>query len=226
MRLSGRFLGWLFAVTGLIGFSGSAIAQTRFTISPNFAAPGQVVQFTDTSSPTPTSWSWNFGDPSSGAANTSTLQNPTHVYSAEAVYPVTLITSDGGPVTNPLSVQAASGSCQQGPQTLCVNGGRFQVTAAWTTPDSSFGIASAVPLTNDAGYFWFFNSSNTEMVVKVLDGCASNHAYWVFAAGLTNVQVNWMVIDTQTGFGFTQTSDQGTPFAPVQATSAFPASCP
>ena len=226
MPLSARFLRLLFAVSGLIGLRAVTIAQTSFTISPYLAAPGQVVHFTDTSSPTPTSWLWTFGDPSSGAANTSTLQNPTHVYSAEAVYPVTLITSEGGPVTNPVSVQAASGSCQQGPQTLCLNGGRFQVNVAWTKPDSTSGVANAVKLTDDSGYFWFFNPSNIEMVVKVLDGCAFNHAYWVFASGLTNVQVAWDVVDTQTGFGFTQTNDQGTPFAPVQATDAFPSSCP
>ena len=37
------------------------------------------------------SWSWNFGDPSTGAANTSTLQNPTHTYNATGCYSITLI---------------------------------------------------------------------------------------------------------------------------------------
>lgn len=35
-------------------------------------------------------WSWNFGDPSSGANNTSTNQNPTHRYTQYNSYPVTL----------------------------------------------------------------------------------------------------------------------------------------
>jgi gliding motility-associated-like protein len=38
---------------------------------------------------------WNFGDPASGAANTSTLVNPTHVYSAAGNYTVTLIAQNG-----------------------------------------------------------------------------------------------------------------------------------
>lgn len=48
------------------------------------------IQFNDASSPAPSSWIWDFGD---GA--TSTLQNPTHAYSALAVYTVTLIADDG-----------------------------------------------------------------------------------------------------------------------------------
>lgn len=205
-----------------------AMAQgtAGFTFSPTNPTPGQSVQFTDTSNPPPASWAWNFGDPASGANNTSTLQNPTHVFSAVGTYSVTLTVPDAGPVTNSVSVNSATGSCQQGPGFLCLVGGRFQVNANWTTPDGSSGAGTAVPLTDGSGYFWFFDPTNTEMVVKVLSGCAINNAYWVFAAGLTNVQVNWQVLDTKTGVSYTQVNTQGTPFAPVQATSAFPTSCP
>ncbi|MGC8866449.1 MAG: PKD domain-containing protein [Bacteroidales bacterium] len=54
----------------------------------------QATQFTDQSLTTSGSivqWKWNFGDPASGASNTSTLQNPTHVFSAPGVYTVQLI---------------------------------------------------------------------------------------------------------------------------------------
>ncbi|MBL7981905.1 MAG: PKD domain-containing protein [Flavobacteriales bacterium] len=37
-----------------------------------------------------TAWSWDFGDPASGAANTSQEQLPTHVFSAPGTYTVTL----------------------------------------------------------------------------------------------------------------------------------------
>lgn len=43
------------------------------------------VSFTDTSKNNPISWRWNFGD-----GTTSTLQNPTHVFSPEGTYNVTL----------------------------------------------------------------------------------------------------------------------------------------
>jgi hypothetical protein len=120
----------------------------------------------------------------------------------------------------------ATAGCQQGAGFLCLNGGRFQVNANWTNPDGTNGAGTAVSLTDDSGYFWFFNAANIEIVVKVLNGCAINNAYWVFAAGLTNVQVNWQVLDTQTGVSFTQVNPQGTAFAPIQSTTAFPTSCP
>jgi len=47
-------------------------------------------QFTDASTVCPNVFTWNFGDPSSGAANTSTLQNPTHTFSTPGNYVVTL----------------------------------------------------------------------------------------------------------------------------------------
>ena len=54
------------------------------------------VVFTDTSSNTPTSWLWDFGD---GSA-TSTAQNPTHPYAAPGDYTVTLTaTNASGPST-------------------------------------------------------------------------------------------------------------------------------
>ena len=41
------------------------------------------------------SWIWNFGDPASGANNTSTIQNPTHTFSSTGVYSVTLVADNG-----------------------------------------------------------------------------------------------------------------------------------
>lgn len=51
--------------------------------------------FTDRSTGNPTSWRWNFGDEQFPTRNTSTLQNPTHVYSFPGTYTVTLEVSDG-----------------------------------------------------------------------------------------------------------------------------------
>ena len=56
--------------------------------SSNYVAGGCVnpIQFTDLSTNGPTSWLWNFGD----GTPTSTLQNPTHQYTATGSYDVTL----------------------------------------------------------------------------------------------------------------------------------------
>ncbi len=56
-----------------------------FTASPTTIKAGQSIQFTDQSTNSPTSWSWDFGDNSS-----STLQSPSHIYSSPGSYEVTL----------------------------------------------------------------------------------------------------------------------------------------
>ncbi len=64
-----------------------------FTGTPTTTCNG-IVAFTDNSQNLPTAWLWNFGDPGSGAANTSTLQNPGHTYSTPGTYTVTLTASN------------------------------------------------------------------------------------------------------------------------------------
>ncbi|HVT58729.1 MAG TPA: LamG-like jellyroll fold domain-containing protein [Thermoanaerobaculia bacterium] len=111
--------------------------------------------------------------------------------------------------------------CSPGSTSLCLNGGRFSVTANFNAGGVNAGVAQVVQLTPDTGYLWFFDSSNVEAVVKVLDGCALSGHYWVFAGGLTNVNVVMTVTDTHTGKIQTYTNPANTEFQPIQDTSAF-----
>ena len=113
------------------------------------------------------------------------------------------------------------GPCVADSSSLCLNDGRFRVNAWWKTSNGS-GAATAVPLTGDTGYFWFFSPQNVEIMVKVVNGCAFNNAYWVFGAGLTNVEVTLGVLDTQAATLKTYVNPLNTPYAPLQDTSAFP----
>ncbi len=117
-----------------------------------------------------------------------------------------------------------SGPCTPDVNSLCLNGGRFRVTAAWETATGS-GTGTAIPGTADTGQFWFFSSDNVEMVVKVLNGCGFNQRYWVFAGGLTNVKVTLTVTDMSNGTVKVYTNPINTPFQPIQDTGAF-ATCP
>ena len=103
--------------------------------------------------------------------------------------------------------------------------GRFTVSATWRTPQGQSGAGQFVPVTDNSGYFWFFDPGNVETVVKVLDGCGLNSRFWVFAAGLTNVQVDLVVTDTRTGAQVAYHNALGQSFLPIQDTSAF-ATCP
>ncbi len=68
------------------------MSLTNFTADVFSGPVPLTVQFTDLSSPTPTGWLWDFGD-----GNTSTLQNPQHIYALTGAFTVTLtITSPSG----------------------------------------------------------------------------------------------------------------------------------
>jgi predicted enzyme related to lactoylglutathione lyase len=119
-----------------------------------------------------------------------------------------------------LLLEPVTAGCIADGQTLCLSGGRFQVTATYSAGGSLAGQAHVVP-EGDNGLLWFFSSTNIEAVVKVIDGCAAGGHFWFFAGGLTNVQVVLTVVDTQTGAVRIYTNPQGTAFAPIQDTSAF-----
>ncbi len=106
------------------------------------------------------------------------------------------------------------------PATDLLFDGRFLVSADWETPDGQHGQGVGVQLTDESGYFWFFSAANVELIVKVLDGCALNQRYWVFAGGLTNVKVTLGVRDILTGIEQNYVSAQNAAFAPLQDTNA------
>ena len=122
-------------------------------------------------------------------------------------------------------VALSGGSCRPDGSTLCFGNGRFRVTATWRKPDGASGVGASVPVTDDSGYFWFFDAENIEIVAKVLDGCGVNGRHWVLAGGLTNVEAALVVTDTTTGAAKTYANPAGTAFRPIQDTAAF-ATCP
>ncbi|WNJ19555.1 PKD domain-containing protein [Pontibacter sp. G13] len=72
-------------------------AFANFGSSLTTGCPGANIQFSDSSTTTSNnivSWSWDFGDPASGANNTSTLQNPAHSFSSPGSYDIRLAVVD------------------------------------------------------------------------------------------------------------------------------------
>ena len=100
--------------------------------------------------------------------------------------------------------------CVSGPQALCLQQARFRVEVSWTASNiGQSGAGHSMPLTPDSGAFWFFQPSNIELVVKVLDGRAINGHFWVFWGALSNVGYTITVTDTETGAVKTYVNPEG-----------------
>jgi PKD repeat protein len=71
--------------TRTLTVTASPAPDASFDFSPVTAVAGQAVIFSDTSTGSPTSWLWNFGDGTSSA-----IQNPSHSFATSGSYNVTL----------------------------------------------------------------------------------------------------------------------------------------
>jgi gliding motility-associated-like protein len=99
---------------------------------------------------TSTTYAWNFGDPTSGS-NTSALTNPTHAYTADGTFTVTLTAT-----TNTLLGTTTVASCSN---TVSKAATVYPFTAAdYTSSPVCLGNASTVSITN-------FNSANTYSIL-------------------------------------------------------------
>jgi PKD repeat protein len=70
---------------------GTPLPDTSFTSDIRVGAVPFTVQFTDTSTNSPTKWEWSFGD-----GETSALQNPAHTYQSAGTYTIKLTATNGG----------------------------------------------------------------------------------------------------------------------------------
>jgi len=89
-------------ISGTISVTISSLPIANFTTNPP-ACQESVVVFSDQSSTfigTISTWEWNFGDPASGALNTSAQQNPTHYFSSAGTFAIALtVTTSSGCVS-------------------------------------------------------------------------------------------------------------------------------
>jgi hypothetical protein len=120
---------------------------------------------------------------------------------------------------SPASAKAST-PCKTVASTLVLNDCRFGLNVEWTDSRGRTGRGTPVSLTNDTGYFWFFNAANVELVIKVLDARSINGSFWVFYGALSNVDYTLTVSDSLTGEVKVYRNRSGS-FASVGDTAAF-----
>lgn len=104
---------------------------------------------------------------------------------------------------------------------LAFHGRRFSVDAFWRDASGGSGQGTPVQLDDQSGYFWFFEPKNPELFVKVLDACEPFGFYWVFVAGLTNLEVDVTVADERVDFVPVYNNPLGRDFVTVIDTQTF-----
>lgn len=110
------------------------------------------------------------------------------------------------------------GSLAAGP---CLGNGRFRVEIVWQT---STLAGPGLPLeigSDDSQLFSFFDTSNWEVLVKVLDGCSLNGRFWVYAAASTDLAYDLIVTDTWTGKRSIYRNAAGVPAPAITDANAF-----
>jgi PKD repeat protein len=173
--------------------AGPAVPSASFTAAPASGTAPLSVQFTDTSTGSPTAWSWDFGD---GA--TSTAQNPSHTYPTAGTYTAKLVASNAAgssqPATNTISVTATapSGITAVGSQSALSSSAVSAVTltapasvAAGDLLVAAFSVNERPAVTAPPGW---------TPIVSALkpDGGAEVFAYYrVAAAGDAGASWNW-----------------------------------
>jgi hypothetical protein len=209
--------------------SGSCDASGRFTLNQDLAPPfyraGQFRETLTSGAKTNVNFPVNLAAGQRLNLHLQYIPNATGLASDTLVLGATLTGGTTDTITLDLDGVGVNPPPCNPTMDLCLNDERFKVQSHFLTSDATNGLAGRVKLTGDTGYTFFFSPSNVEAVIKVLNACPVNNRYWVFAGGLTDVRTVITVTDTQRDAVKTYINPQGSPYQPIQDTSAF-ATCP
>lgn len=180
--------------------AGTIPPTADFTTATTSSCTGQI-SFADASTPA-TSWAWNFGD-----GNTSTLQNPTHTYTANGTYNVSLTITENG----------------QNGSTTKNNYITISMPAAPVTTGGNGTVGSKVTLsaTGSATLNWYSTSTGGTSLATgstyVTPPLSTTTNYYVESDVTQSVQSIGMAAKGTTGGYYTSTAKQGEVFNALTA---------
>jgi len=149
------------STTGYITVTSVISPIASFTADVKSGTVPFTVQFTDTSSYTPTSWEWSFGDGSS-----STEENPTHIYTTAGIYSVThTATNAGGSRTTTASSYITASAVTTVPTTVATT---VSTTPITTTINNK--ATPAVTVAADTPTAMADSASDSSLITYIIVG--------------------------------------------------------
>ncbi len=145
-------------ITSMVCGQPTAAPVANFGVIDNNACTG-LVSFQDSSSEFPNQWYWVFGD-----GNTSTVANPTHVYTTSGTYTVTLATTNSFGTTNTsrqitINVSPAA-SVDAGPDLVACAGGSYTLNVNVSDPTATVRWSPSFGLLNPTSRNPIFQAIN------------------------------------------------------------------
>ncbi|MEI6138735.1 MAG: PKD domain-containing protein [Mariniphaga sp.] len=160
----------------------------KFGFSNNLC-DSELVRFTDLSTANGggdvQSWAWNFGDVKSGAGNTSTQQNPSHIFNGTGSYSVSLtVTNSNGCTVNvtqnivivgkPVAIFTPSDIHCEGSTILFTNGSTTSVGTILASYNWDFGDKGISGLQSPSHTFATYGSFPVKLDIVNSIGCAAS----------------------------------------------------
>ncbi len=164
-----------------------AAPVASFTKSASSGVAPLSVTFTDTSTNSPTVWSWDFGD----GSPVSTVQSPVHSFAAAGVYTVTLTATN-----------AAGPNTSAGQTVTVTSGGGGAVTTTFTAAEDAY-VDLAAPSTPKPATTTLYNVQSTNTQRSYIKFNVANLAGTVTAATLRI----WVTDGTDNGAAWYKITD-------------------
>jgi PKD repeat protein len=142
------------SISKTITINASPVAE----FSADTACVSGITHFTDQSTSNATSissWVWDFGEPSSGTSNTSTLQNPDHTYSSPGTYAVKLTVTNNNQCTHDTTIQVPVN-----PKPVAM----FSASVSCVSDSTSFTDLSIAPGSGISAWYWDFGDGGSSII--------------------------------------------------------------
>lgn len=155
-----------------------SVGNASFTNNRNSGCAPLRVNFNSTSQGNSLQYKWNFGDPASGASNTSVNRNPGHTYQDPGLYTVTLIITDVNGCTdtlvkpNLITISDVTAGFTGSPLIACIPSDSSSPGPPVTFTDQSVNSGNG-PLS----YVWYFGNATSSTQANPSVSYTSGGAY-------------------------------------------------